>query len=185
MDLGLPTPSPRGVMYLLAIPPSKPSRIQCWHDKTKDEFLDQLVKSRNRRVLKPLKRLNYRNHLREPNAKSDSPDKKERERFSNKKHYVLKHYELQDAQIYQKAESKHGVSYPARYAACYSNAFTIISRIHQLLHHARPQKVFERVQEGWYSISREDCKWVHENCTVCKLNEVSKGNISISTKCIL
>lgn len=137
MDLGLPSSSPRGVMYLPSSPPPESSGLECW-DKEEliPKYLKWLGDSKNRRVLTPLKRYNYRDHLENPTATSDHPNPVERQRYSNEKYHVLKHYELQDSQIYRKAEFTKGTRFKARYAACYSDSFDIICRIHRRISHA-------------------------------------------------
>jgi hypothetical protein len=74
-------------------PPLELSRIQCWSDKDRDDFLNQRV-SKKGKILTAQKRFRYIEYLRHPDQTSSSKDMKERVRFANKKHYVLKHYEL-------------------------------------------------------------------------------------------
>jgi hypothetical protein len=137
MDIGLPLSSPRGVMYLPSSLPPEPSGIQCFDkEDLTSKYLKWLGESSNRRVLTPLKRSNYREHLQNPIETSDHPDPVERQRYSNEKYHVLTNFELQDSQIYQKAEVKHSISFNSRYAVCYSDSLDIICRSHRRMGHA-------------------------------------------------
>jgi hypothetical protein len=67
--------------------------IQYWFDKDRDDFLNQRVFKKGK-ILTAQKRSKYIKYLQHLDQTSSSKDIKERVRFANKKHYVLKHYEL-------------------------------------------------------------------------------------------
>jgi hypothetical protein len=64
------------------------------------------------------------------------PDRVERGRLNNLKHWTLKNFELEDNQIYRKAEIVRGTEFNRRYAACTYDSFELITRVHRGLHHA-------------------------------------------------
>jgi hypothetical protein len=68
--------------------------------------------------------------------KADYPDRKERQRLHSLKNWTKLHFELQDAQVYRKAETIYGQSYPARYAVCVYDSGDLIAAVHRSLLHA-------------------------------------------------
>ena len=52
------------------------------------------------------------------------------------KDWTLKHFLLDDNQIYRKAETVRGIEYNQRYAACTYDSFDLITGTHRGLHHA-------------------------------------------------
>jgi hypothetical protein len=64
------------------------------------------------------------------------PDSKERAKLRSLKDWTLKHFPLDDNQIYRKAETVRGIEYNQRYAACTYDSFNLITRTHRGLHHA-------------------------------------------------
>jgi hypothetical protein len=69
-------------------------------------------------------------------SKEVYPDSKERARLRSLKDRTLKHFLLDDNQIYRKAETVRGIEYNQRYAACTYDSFDLITRTHRGLHHA-------------------------------------------------
>jgi hypothetical protein len=69
-------------------------------------------------------------------SKEVYPDSKERARLRSLKDWTLKHFLLDDNQIYRKAETVRGIEYNQRYAACTYDSFDLITRTHRGLHHA-------------------------------------------------
>jgi hypothetical protein len=69
-------------------------------------------------------------------SKEVYPDSKERARLRSLKDWTLKHFLLDDNQIYRKAETVRGIEYNQRYAACTYDSFDLITGTHRGLHHA-------------------------------------------------
>lgn len=140
MEIGLVNGSPQGVLYLPRQPPPEPEGHQSFPDRpTLERMFIQWINSaegRNRKLLTPKKRSDYRNWLNNPYSKSQNPDQRERRREASAKHHCTNNFELQDSQVYRKPEYAEGRQRPARYCACDYDASDIIQRIHRLLHHA-------------------------------------------------
>lgn len=138
MEFGLPYNSPRGVMYLPRQPPPEPEGQQSFPNNLDSEFIKWINtdEGKNRKLLTPSKRGNYRHYLNNPQAKSYLADPKDRQREASEKFHCLKSFELQDSQVYYQAEVEGGKELPTQYCACDYNAAEIIQRIHCNLHHA-------------------------------------------------
>jgi hypothetical protein len=137
MDFGLPFNSPRGVMYLPPEPPLEPEGRKSFPPTLKADYIAWVAnEGKNRKLLTPLRRSNYRHYLRNPDAKSILADPKDRRREACEKFHCLKNFELQDSQIYRRAEIEDGKQLPPRYAACDYDASDIIERVHRNLLHA-------------------------------------------------
>ena len=90
-------------------------------------------------MLLPRRRAEMKDILRNPSiqySKEVYPDGKERARLRSLKDWTLKHFLLDDNQIYRKAETVRGIEYNQRYAACTYDSFDLITRTHRGLHHA-------------------------------------------------
>ena len=138
MEIGLVNGSPIGVMYLPHQPPPEPEDQVSFPPNLHFEFIQWInsAEGRNRKILSPKKRSDYRHYLNNHSAKPTHHDPKERRCQANEKHHCLNNYELQDNQIYQKPEYAEGKQRPAWYAVCDYDAVDIIQCIHCLLHHA-------------------------------------------------
>jgi hypothetical protein len=69
MDVGLLTSSPSGRYFLppSSPPPNEPhSGIKPWPASLEEEFRDEVVAIKHKRILMPLKRLQYINYLQNP-----------------------------------------------------------------------------------------------------------------------
>lgn len=110
IDVGLQFDTPCGVMYLLSPPLLEPDRHKTFPDTLKKEYIEWLNTDdgKNRKLLTSKRRSDYCYFLKNPNEKSILADKKDRRREATEKFYFLKHFELQDKQIYGKAEAVHG-----------------------------------------------------------------------------
>jgi len=64
------------------------------------------------------------------------PDRKERGRLQNLRNWTVKHFLLDDNQIYRQLEKVYDTEYNQRYVACTYDAFELITRTHRALHHA-------------------------------------------------
>lgn len=87
-------------------------------------------------LLTPYKRQAFRYYLQNPTAISQTANPRNRQNDTWMKHQALRYFELQDDQVYYKAEVEHGRAFNARYNACYYNAFEIIYWVHKSLNHA-------------------------------------------------
>ena len=96
-----------------------------------------VLKNKANCLLTPLKRSDYRHYLNNRTAVSQALDKAQRRREAYDKHWALTFFELQDNQVYRKAEQrKDGTWIKARYAACIYDAMELIQKVHCNLHHA-------------------------------------------------
>jgi hypothetical protein len=137
MDVGLPAPSPSGVNFMPSSPPPAPNGVLCWPEDTNEAFMDMVLKNKANCLLTPLKCYDYRYYLNNRLAVSDAVDKARRRRQAHDKHWALTFFELQDNQVYRRPEQKKdGTWFRARYAACTYEAFELICKVHQNLHHA-------------------------------------------------
>ena len=103
------------------------------------DFEDYAISSSNRSALTSRRRAEMKEILRHSNicySKADYPDRKERQRLHSLKNWTKLHFELQDAQVYRKAETIYGQSYPARYAVCVYDSGDLIAAVHRSLLHA-------------------------------------------------
>ena len=139
MDIGLATSSPSGVNFMPSSPPPARGGVDPWpnSDDLNIEFIDIALKIRGNCLLTPLKRSDYRYYLNNRTAVSQAVDKAQRWRQTYNKHWALTYFELQDNQVYRKAEQrKDSTWFKARYAACIYNAIELIQKAHCNLHHA-------------------------------------------------
>ena len=77
-------------------------------------------------------------------------------------------YEVQPpsgVHIYRRAEGK----FPARYAACTTDALRIIGNTHSAKHHQKARKVYEFLRGKYYGISEPMVRWVLKQCSGCEL----------------
>jgi hypothetical protein len=112
--------SPRGTAFMLPIPDAKPELEgrQCWPVSFKDDYTYYLEYSGNRSVLTGLQRETCRYWLKNPSGalRGDTPTARAKD--TNKRHFILLYFELQDNQVYRKSEIIKGKLFPARYAVC-------------------------------------------------------------------
>jgi hypothetical protein len=140
MDINDPTSSPFGASFLPALPLGdvEPRGIEPYTEADALAFKDYLIHSNNRYILTSIRRQQMRSILRNPAisySKEAYPDRKERGKLQNLRVWTLKHFILDDNQIYRKPEVVYGTAYNQRYAACTYDAFELISRTHRGLHH--------------------------------------------------
>jgi len=148
MDIGLPAPSPSGVNFMPSSPPPDAStNANCWPDP-KDgpspqcgdlnyQFMEMVTKKRGNCLLTPLKRSDYRHYLNNRKSTNYHGSLAERRRQAHDKHWALSFFELQDNQVYRRAEQrKDGSWFQPRYAACTYDAMEIIQKSHCNLYHA-------------------------------------------------
>lgn len=98
-------------------------------------FLKHLDDTNNRKCHNSTRRSNMQTWLKYPLAKVHGDTRDERARLAIKKHWTLKYFELQDNQIYRKAETISGVAVKARYAVCEWDMLDIIKKTHIALQH--------------------------------------------------
>jgi hypothetical protein len=91
---------------------------KAWDTDLTHAFEHYLERSGNRSVLTGKKRDDYRRWLRDPAAKPQGEGKADRQADANTRTQALNHFELQDNQVYRKAETVRKHLFPARYAVC-------------------------------------------------------------------
>jgi hypothetical protein len=125
-------------MYLPSLPPLEPNGQRSFPETLNRDYMNWLdtEEGKNRKLLGPKKRFDYRHFLQYPDAKSILEDIQDRRREANKKFYCLKYFELQDNQIYQKAEVVDGKYLPACYTACTYDTSDLVSRTYRNLLYA-------------------------------------------------
>jgi hypothetical protein len=145
MDIGLPSSSPSGVNFMPSSPPPARGGVNPWpnSDDLNIEFMDMALKNKGNCLLTPLKRSDYRYYLNNRTATSQAVDRAQRRRQAHDKHWALTFFELQDNQVYRKAEQKKDSTwFKARYAACIYDAMELIQKGHCNLHHAGEHYVY-------------------------------------------
>jgi hypothetical protein len=103
------------------------------------DYETYLATGTNRSVITSIRRSEMREILRNPHiqwSEEAVPNRAERARLYTLKAWTLKRFELDDQQIYRKAETSRGVSYNRRYAVCTWDSFELIARVHRGLHYA-------------------------------------------------
>jgi hypothetical protein len=108
---------------------------QCWDTDLCHLYEHYIERSNNRSVLTGKKRADYRRWLANPSGDVEGETKEERQFDANTRTPALRHFELQDNQVYRKAETIKGHRFPARYAVCIWDSYDIICRIHRALKH--------------------------------------------------
>jgi hypothetical protein len=139
MDVNDPASSPSGAHFIPQLPPLGTEPIRPFLDSLELEFELHIRDGPNRKVLLPRRRAEMKDILRNPSiqySKEVYHDSKERARLRSLKDWTLKHFLLDDNQIYRKAETVRGIEYNQRYAACTYDSFDLITGTHRGLHHA-------------------------------------------------
>jgi hypothetical protein len=138
IDVGLQFDTPRGVIYLPSSLPPEPDKQRSFPETLNRDYINWLdtEEGKNRKHLGPRKRFDYRYFLQNPDTKSILEDAQDRRREANKKFYCLKNFELQDNQIYRKAEVVDSKYLPARYTVCTYDASDLVSCTYRNLLHA-------------------------------------------------
>jgi hypothetical protein len=109
MDIGLLASSPSGVNFMPSSPPLLArGGVNPWpnFDDLNIEFMDMALKNKGNCLLTPLKRSDYRYYLNNRTAVSQAVDRAQRWRQAHDKYWALTFFELQDNQVYRKAEQK-------------------------------------------------------------------------------
>jgi len=184
-DVADPASSPHGVSYLPAPPPPDLEKgIQSFPEPIPTDFLSYIAdESTNRAVLSSQRRSQMREILRNPDiqySKNTYTDRNERGKLYGFKNWTLKHFELDDGQIYRKAEMARGTEYNRRYAACQWDAFELIAGVHRGLCHSGINKTHERAMELYYGITQGDVEWILQRCTVCNQNAANRAPSSVT-----
>ncbi len=137
MDIGLSASSPSGVNFMPSSPPQR-NGVQPWPEDLNNLFMDFVITQKGwLRLLTPRKRQDYRYYLNNRSATSDNVDPEARRKAAADKHWALTYFELQDNQVYRKAEQdKDGSWLKPWYAACTYDACDLICKAHENLHHA-------------------------------------------------
>jgi len=133
LDINHVRDSPKGTRFMLPSPGPEADGRKCWDDNLSLLFDHYLERSKNRSVLTGMKRENYLFWLRNSSAPLRGETKEEKARDANDRTQALRHFELQDDQVYRKAEIIKGTLFPDRYVVCVWDSFSIICRIHRAL----------------------------------------------------
>jgi hypothetical protein len=131
----LGTPRSSGTRFL-ASSPNPPPKIDNWTAEFEASF-KKIQDGEARYIFSAKKRANYIWYLENPTAAPRGETKKQKAKDAYGRTTCTESYELQDGQLYRKAETdeRTGVTYPARYAATYSDAFENICATHESLMH--------------------------------------------------
>ena len=104
MDIGLSASSPSSINFM----PSSPAQrngVQPWPEDLNNLLMDFIITEKGRlRLLTPRKCQDYRYYLNNRLATSDNVDPEARRKAAADKHWALTYFELQDNQVYRKAE---------------------------------------------------------------------------------
>ena len=106
MDIGLLTSSPSGVNFMPSSPPPQENGLRCWPEDLIERFIDHVLKQRGLQLLTPIKRQDYQHYLNNRTATFKDLDKAARRRAAADKYWALTFFELQDNQVYRKAEQE-------------------------------------------------------------------------------
>jgi hypothetical protein len=144
MDPNDPAQSPHGVYFLPQLPPitSEPDGQEPFTAGLDDEFETLVRDGPNRKILTPTRRWEMRTILRNPTKRVETlfnvedPYSAELARLRTLRNWTIRHFELQDQQVYRSAETVRGVELPARYCLCTYDAFECLARLHRGLYHA-------------------------------------------------
>ena len=120
---------------MLLDPGPKADGRECWNTDLYHAYEYYLERFNNRSVLHGKKRADYRRWLGNPKGPLEGETKEEKLFDVNTRTQVLRYFELQDNQVYRKAETIKGHRFPARYAVCTWDSYDIICRIHRALKH--------------------------------------------------
>ena len=129
------TNSLRGTRFMLPNPRLEANSRECWDIDLRELYDYYLERSGNRSVLTVDKREDYRRWLRNPSGPLVGATAKAKARDANTRTQALRHFELQDNQVYRKSETINGHRFPPRYAICIWDSFDVICRIHRALKH--------------------------------------------------
>jgi hypothetical protein len=139
MDIRDPSSSPHGAVFMPSLPETLTELVdEPFSPNLGADFEDYALNSSNRSALTSRRRAEIKEILRHPDirySKADYPDGKERQRLHSLKNWTKLHFELQDAQVYRKAETIYGQSYPARYAVCVYDSCDLIAAVQRSLLH--------------------------------------------------
>jgi hypothetical protein len=127
--------SPRGTRFMLPDPGPEADGREYWDTDLCHKYEHYIERSNNRLVLFGKKRADYRRWLSNQSGPLEGNTRKERQFDANTRIQAIRHFELQDNQVYRKAETIKGHRFPARYAACTWDSYDIICRIHRALKH--------------------------------------------------
>src|SRR5436190_2154850 len=136
--------SPRGAQFLPFISPSDPVDIgKSFSREICQEFEDylQTPEGQSKKILTQSRRANFRYWLQNPEAKSQLPTLKERLHEANEKHHCLKHFMLDNGQVYHMPGIEKGHDHGYRYCVCTWDAAEVIALVHIKLHHASKSDV--------------------------------------------
>jgi hypothetical protein len=101
-------------------------------------------------------------------------------KFTTNRQFAKAYFEVQDGVLYCKAETKvdkEGNAFQVSpcYVARVNNTFQFISQIHRNLQHFGIRKIYKRVAERYWGITRTDIAWVINRCLICNLSSTAKS----------
>lgn len=125
-----------------------------------DEYIRQQPPAQRSRVfLAPFTQIKY--WLENPNAKV--PDTTDKQAHYNARHQALAHYELEDGEVYRKADGKLG----RRQVISVRGLFDCIARVHIDKGHGGRDACFAYIREKYYGVPEKDVNWVIQRCRKC------------------
>jgi hypothetical protein len=112
------TDSPAGTRFMLPEAAPEVDGREYWPNNLRADYEYYLERSGNKSVLRGQRREDCRRWLRNPSGKLQRETLKEKAADANIRTHVLANFELQNSQVYRKAETIKGHFFPARYAVC-------------------------------------------------------------------
>ena len=105
-----------------------------WSAEDEAAFDERLQNKGSRKILTAKKRSDIKYWLTNPDALIPKENKAY---ASNTKYEAKRDYHLQDGQVYRNEfhDSRSGETFPTRYAVCFSDAFEILTTVHEKLMH--------------------------------------------------
>ena len=150
MDINNHANSPAGTRFMVKDPGPEVDGREAWDKNLYYDYEHYLERLGNRSVLSGQKREDYRRWLRNPTSSLIGEGFQARQKDANTRTQALAHFELQDYQVYRKAETIRGHNYTARYAICTWDSFEIICAVHRGLKHFGISPFFQLAYPAFY-----------------------------------
>jgi hypothetical protein len=134
-----------GTSFIPSSPPTTGGlRESNWTKQDEADFDEFIQRERPRFILDASTRMTYRHHLQNPSM-APRGEGSDRRADQNAKHTALNEYELQDGQVYRKAEwdDSTGKWEPPKYVLTYTDSFQLIADVHEALLHFGKIAFFE------------------------------------------
>ncbi|PQE21341.1 Ribonuclease H-like domain protein [Rutstroemia sp. NJR-2017a WRK4] len=148
--------------------------IDNWSAEIEDEF-DTWEGSKF--ILSGTKRGDYQRYLIYPKNKPIGDTKEAIARDRSAKYLCLQKFELQDSQVYRKAEPHPTIG--EILLARYTDTFENICSIYKLLYYYTVNKIYEKLTTLYYRITHNDIKWVLDHCRHCNKEVTQKEKAKV------